>query len=145
MPTKKIDTLLEIWAVSLLALCGEPLFTNQKDLYHIINSTSVGEVKWENFVVWYANNGRDGQDSNTAPWMLDSYNVWYRDPHKVIHNVLARADLIGRIDYIPYWEYDPTNNQRRWEDFMSGAWAWNEADRIIRASSETRNSTEVCL
>ncbi|KAI6141331.1 hypothetical protein BKA82DRAFT_4018909 [Pisolithus tinctorius] len=76
MPAKKIDMLLEIWATLLLALHGEPLFTNQKDLYHIINSTSVGEVKWESFVVWYANNGQDGQDSNMAPWMLDSYDVW---------------------------------------------------------------------
>ncbi|KAI6141212.1 hypothetical protein BKA82DRAFT_4331739 [Pisolithus tinctorius] len=106
MPAKKIDTLLEIWATSLLALRGEPLFANQKDLYRVIDSTSVGEVKWESFVVRYADNGRDGQGSNTAPWMLDSYDVWYRYPCKVIHNVLARADLIG-------------------------AWAWNEADRII--------------
>ncbi|KAI6147387.1 hypothetical protein BKA82DRAFT_35341, partial [Pisolithus tinctorius] len=108
-----------IWATSYLPYVGEPLFANQKDLYCIINSTSVGEVKWESFVVWYADNGRDGQDSNMAPWMLDSYDVWYRDPHKVIHNVLAHADLIGRIDYVPYWEYDSTNNQRCWEDFMS--------------------------
>ncbi|KIO08910.1 hypothetical protein M404DRAFT_22722 [Pisolithus tinctorius Marx 270] len=75
MPAKKIDTLLEIWAASLLALRGEPLFANQKDLYRVIDSTSVGEVKWESFVVRYADNGRDGQGSNTAPWMLDSYDV----------------------------------------------------------------------
>ncbi|KAI6138815.1 hypothetical protein BKA82DRAFT_4332492 [Pisolithus tinctorius] len=119
MPTKKIDTLLEIWAMLLLALCGEPLFTNQKDLYHVINSTSVGEVKWESFVV-----------CNMAPWMLD-----------IIHNVLAHADLIGQIDYIPYWEYDSTNNQRCWEDFMSGAWVWNEADRIISEDPTTAGVT----
>ncbi|KAI6155779.1 hypothetical protein BKA82DRAFT_4326792 [Pisolithus tinctorius] len=141
MPAKKINTLLEIWAASLLALHGEPLFTNQKDLYHVIDSTSISEVKWESFVVRYTNNGRDGQGSNTAPWMLDSYDVWYQDPHKVIHNVLARADLIGRIDYVPYREYDSTNNQRRWEDFMSGAWAWNEADRIISEDPTTAGAT----
>ncbi|KIN96824.1 hypothetical protein M404DRAFT_32873 [Pisolithus tinctorius Marx 270] len=141
MPAKKIDMLLEIWAVSLLALCGEPLFTNQKDLYCIIDSTSIGEVKWESFVVQYTDNGRDGQDSNMVPWMLDSYDVWYRDPHKVIHNVLACTDLIGRINYIPYWEYDSTNNRRRWEDFMSGAWAWNEADRIISEDPMTAGVT----
>ncbi|KIN97498.1 hypothetical protein M404DRAFT_160294, partial [Pisolithus tinctorius Marx 270] len=45
MPAKKIHMLLEVWATSLLALCGELLFTNKKDLYHIINSTSIGEVK----------------------------------------------------------------------------------------------------
>ncbi|KAI5984115.1 hypothetical protein F5J12DRAFT_907962 [Pisolithus orientalis] len=90
MPTKKINTLLEIWAMSLLALCGELLFTNQKDLYHIIDSTSVSEVKWENFVV-----------CNTVPWMLNSYN----------------------------------------EDFMSGAWAWNKADRIISEDPMTAGAT----
>ena len=30
------------------------------------------------------------------------------------------------MDFIPYWEFDATNNQRRWEDFMSGDWAWEE-------------------
>ncbi|KAI6010789.1 hypothetical protein F5J12DRAFT_904923 [Pisolithus orientalis] len=78
MPAKKINTLLEIWAVSLLPLCGELLFTNQKDLYCVIYSTSISKVKWESFV-----------------------------------------------------EYDSTNNQRCWEDFMSGAWVWNKVDRII--------------
>ncbi|KAI5999820.1 hypothetical protein F5J12DRAFT_906690 [Pisolithus orientalis] len=130
MPAKKIDTLLETWATLLLALHGELLFANQKDLYHVINSTSVSKVRWESFVV-----------HNMAPWMLNSYNVWYQDPHKVIHNVLARTDLIDQINYIPYLEYDSTNNQRCWEDFMSGAWAWNEADRIISEDSTMAGAT----
>ncbi|KIO01474.1 hypothetical protein M404DRAFT_28773 [Pisolithus tinctorius Marx 270] len=113
MPAKKIDMLLEIWATLLLALHGEPLFTNQKDLYHIINSTSVGEVKWESFVVWYANNGQDGQDSNMAPWMLDSYDNWCPKclahweslDDDVLHHCCEHADaVIQEFDFHKLWD-----------------------------------------
>ena len=124
MPAKRIDTLLDIWAASLLPLGGEPLFANHTDLYRVIDSTSVGEVKWQSFTYEYTS---DGQDDNSAPWKSDSYDIWYRDPREVIHNLLARSDLTSEMDFVPYREYDAANNQRRWQDFMSGDWAWREA------------------
>jgi len=30
------------------------------------------------------------------------------------------------FDYTPYHEFEPTG-QRRWENFMSGNWAWRHA------------------
>ncbi|KAI6144097.1 hypothetical protein BKA82DRAFT_161301, partial [Pisolithus tinctorius] len=94
MPVNQIDTLLEIWAASLLELGGNPLFTNHMDLYHVIDSMPVGAVKWENFKITYKHkgdgqdeviklggpggqDGQDGQDEPEAPWMFDIYDVWY--------------------------------------------------------------------
>jgi len=150
MPANQIDTLLEIWAASLLRLGGNPLFTDHTDLYRVIDSMSVGAVKWENFKITYkrkrdgedgpdeqdevieltgqgGQDGQDDQDEPEAPWMFDIYDVWYRDPRQVIHNLLGRTDIKGEMDFVPYREFDATNDQRRWEDFMSGDWAWDEA------------------
>ena len=129
MPAKKIDALLEIWAASLLGLHGEPLFTNHAELYQVIDSTHVGKVQWENFMVWYTCNGQDNDqdgdmEDDASPWKFDTYDVWYRDPRQVIHNILASSGFTSEMDYVPYREYNTTNNQRCWEDFMSGDWAW---------------------
>ncbi|KAI5996841.1 hypothetical protein F5J12DRAFT_687882, partial [Pisolithus orientalis] len=53
MLANQINMLLEIWATSLLELGGNPLFANHIDLYHVIDSMSVGAVKWENFKITY--------------------------------------------------------------------------------------------
>ena len=147
MLANQINTLLEIWATSLLELGGNPLFTNHTDLYHVIDSMSVGAVKWENFKITYKHkrdrqdkpdeqdkvielagqDGQDGQDESEAPWMFNVYDVWYRDPHQVIHNLLGCTDIKDEMDFIPYREFNATNNERHWEDFMSGDWAWDEA------------------
>jgi len=131
MPAKKIDSLLEIWAASLLGLGGEPLFTNHAELYRVIDSTHVGEVQWENFSVRYTRNeqgdDQDDMEDDAAPWKFDTYDVWYWDPRQVIHNILASSELASEMDYVPYQEYDTSNDQRRWEDFMSGDWAWQAA------------------
>ncbi|KIO00869.1 hypothetical protein M404DRAFT_29264 [Pisolithus tinctorius Marx 270] len=115
---------------------------------------SVGTVKWENFKITYkrkwdgqdepdeqdevielgspgGQDGQDGQDEPEAPWMFDIYDVWYRDPRQVIHNLLRHADIKDKMDFIPYWEFNATSDQRHWEDFMLGDWAWDEADKII--------------
>ena len=56
--------------------------------------------------------------------MTTDYEVWYRDPRNVIHNILANPDLVDGIDYVPYREFE--NNERRYCDFMSGDWAWRQ-------------------
>ncbi|KAL4066172.1 hypothetical protein J3A83DRAFT_4360405 [Scleroderma citrinum] len=128
MPAKKIDMLLEIWAASLLALGREPLYANHTDLYHVIDSISLARLS-----------------NNMAPWMSNTHNVWYQDPHKVIHNLLACTDFIGEMNYVPYWKYDAANDKRCWQDFMSGDWAWQEADRIISEDPTTVRATLILI
>ncbi|KAI6021335.1 hypothetical protein BKA83DRAFT_4464098 [Pisolithus microcarpus] len=111
MPAKKIDALLDIWATSLLELGGQPLFTNHRDLYSVIDNTHyTGEEQGNN-------------------------------PCKVIHNILTNSGLTRELDYVPYHEYDASNNQRHWVDFMSGDWAWEQADRIVSDDPTTAGVT----
>ncbi|KAI6045356.1 hypothetical protein EDC04DRAFT_2865429 [Pisolithus marmoratus] len=153
--------LLEIWATSLIKLGSNPLFANHMDLYHVIDSMSVGAVKWENFKITYkckcqdgqnadeqdelielaGLGGQDGQDEPDAPWMFNVYDVWYRDPCQVIHNLLGCTNIKDEMDFIPYQEFDAMNKQRHWEDFMLGDWAWEEADKIISINSSTAGAT----
>jgi len=123
IPAKKIDVVLDLWAAMVLQLGRQPPFTNHKDLYHVIDNTCVGDVKWKGFNVGF--NGEQ-QDGDSAPWMSDSYEVWYRDPREVVHNMLASSEFVDEMDYVPYQEYNASNDQRRWQDFMSGDWAWEQ-------------------
>ncbi|KAL4063996.1 hypothetical protein V8B97DRAFT_2026205 [Scleroderma yunnanense] len=137
---KKIDAVhhlanvLDIWAATVLKLGGKPPFTNHKDLYHVINSTCFGNVEWKGFNVGF--NGEQ-QDRNSMSWMLDSYEVWYQDPWEVVHNMLASSEFADEMDYVPYQEYDASNDQRCWQDFMSGDWAWEQVDRIVNEDPTT--------
>ncbi|TDL13740.1 hypothetical protein BD410DRAFT_817270 [Rickenella mellea] len=70
--------------------------------------------------------------------MEDEHVVWFRDPHNVIKNMLSNPDFHLEFDYAPFREED-ANGQRRWGNFMSGDWAWNQAD-IIAEDPQTEGS-----
>ncbi|KAI6006244.1 hypothetical protein F5J12DRAFT_905734 [Pisolithus orientalis] len=36
------------------------------------------------------------------------------------------TDFKDQMDFVPYQEFNATSDQRCWEDFMSGNWAWDE-------------------
>jgi hypothetical protein len=120
MSAGKIDDLLDLWAASLLKAGGSPLFKGHRDLYHTIDSAKHGDVPWKNFKVQYDGGNR------TAPWMSEDYDVWYRDPHEVVLDMLARTDFNGEVDAAPFREYG-ADGKRVYHDFMSGDWAWKQA------------------
>jgi hypothetical protein len=62
-------------------------------------------------------------------WMTSEYDVWFRDPHSVFRNLLSNPDFNGEFDYAPYQEYDASGNHR-FQDLMSGNWAWKQAVRV---------------
>ena len=38
-------------------------------------------------------------------WMLAEYEVWFRDPHVLVKNMLANPDYKGQINYAPLQEF----------------------------------------
>lgn len=130
MPQDQINTLLDLWAASLLQYDGVPPFESHKDLLDTIDATSLGEVKWESFQMKY--NGEI--PANDPPtWMSDKFDVWFRDPREVFRNMLDNPDFANETDYAPYYELD-SKGKRRWQDFMSGDWAWKQAVCMFRSS-----------
>ncbi|KAI6024539.1 hypothetical protein EDC04DRAFT_2869370 [Pisolithus marmoratus] len=144
MPASQINTLLKIWAASLIELGGNPLFANHTDLYHVIDSTSVGAVKWENFKITYKCKCQDGQNTDEQDELIKLAGLGGQDDlHQVIHNLLGHTNIKDEMDFVPYQEFNAMNKQRHWEDFMSGDWAWEEADKIISVNSSTAGATLV--
>jgi len=121
-----IDQLLNIWAATLVGTDLEPPFLDHKDLYRTIDSTPVGDITWESFKLKY--NG-ELPDDDIPAWMEAEHEVWFRDPRLLIHNILANADFNGEIDISPFQEYDADDNHR-YQNFMSGNWAWKQAVRV---------------
>ena len=127
MSAGNIDTLLHLWAASLIKHGDKPPFNSCDDLYDIIDDTPVGDVKWESFSVRY-----NGQfpEHNIPSWMNVEHEVWFRDPRAVVRSLLANPDFDGEFDYSPLQEYDSEGNHR-FQDFMSGDWAWRQAVCLI--------------
>ncbi|KIK20961.1 hypothetical protein PISMIDRAFT_12594 [Pisolithus microcarpus 441] len=133
-----LNTLLELWAASLVEAGGKPMFGSYKEMYQMIDNTRIGDVKWQSFTVKYTGD----VVANPAPWMHDEYDVWFRDPHEVVQNMLANPEFANNVDLQPFREYNTTDSTRQWQDFMSGDWAWRQAD-IIAQDQDCLGSTFV--
>jgi hypothetical protein len=129
MSAGNIDTLLELWAASLIQFDGTPPFANHCDLYKTIDNIRVGGVPWNSFPVHYEG---DVPATELPSWMVADVEVWYCDPHEVIKNVLANTDFDGEMDVAPFREYN-TDGEQQYQNLMSGDWAWNQAVRGIAA------------
>ncbi|KAG1806680.1 uncharacterized protein HD556DRAFT_1428722 [Suillus plorans] len=64
------------------------------------------------------------------------------DPRAMVHNILANPTYQDKIDYVPFREHGSSDDMRRWKDFMSGDWAWQQADTISK-DPETHGSALV--
>ena len=118
-----IDILLDLWSASLFKHGDQPPFASHQELYDTIDSTPLGDVPWESFSVHY--NGI--RPENDVPsWMDAEYDVWFRNPHTLVQNILSNPDFDNEFDYTPLQEHDMDGNHR-FENFMSGNWAWKQA------------------
>ncbi|OBZ70718.1 hypothetical protein A0H81_09500 [Grifola frondosa] len=125
IPAGIIDDLLNLWTASMLKYNDRGPFPNHADLYRTIDSTALGDVKWESFEMSYSGTL---PESNIPRWMTAKYDVWFRDPRTIVRNMLANPDFDGEMDFAPYMEF--VDGERRLKDFMSGDWAWQQADKI---------------
>ncbi|KAG0692648.1 hypothetical protein DFH29DRAFT_985697 [Suillus ampliporus] len=140
MSAKQIDTLLDLWAATLIKHNDTPPFANHRDMYNTIDATPLGDTPWKSFTLCY-NGAKPEQD--VPPWMDGQYDVWYRDPLQMTRGILANCAFDGGIEYSPYRDYT-TEDKRYWKNFMSGDWAWKQADVIAR-NEENHGSTFVPL
>ena len=118
-----IDELMMIWDTDASMQGGESPFVNCSDLYDTIDAIPVGGVPWQSFTVSYTGL-LPGAD--IPPWMEQTYEIHFRDPHKIFQNMLANPTFAENFDYTPTRIFD-INGSRRYENFMSGDWAWKQA------------------
>ena len=123
MSASDINCLLNLWGTSSAAYDKEPPFLNHKDLYTTIDSTPLGDVAWDSFSLQYNGIRPDGE---VPCWMNADYDVWFRNPRILIHNILSNPDFNGGFDFTPYQEHD-SEGIRRYHNLMSANWAWRQA------------------
>lgn len=127
MPGSHISDLIQIWATTL-SNNKDPPFANKDDLYDTIDSTYLGDIPWQSFMLSY--NGETespADDEPVAPWKVASYDVWYRDPQQVLKSQLSNPDFTKEMDFAPKEIWDAKTGCCRFQNFMSGCWAWHIA------------------
>lgn len=98
------------------------IFDSHDELLSTIDSIVVGDASWHRFSVKF--NGLISADS--PAWKRQTYVVHTHNIRTVLHNILGTREFNGKFDKIPYAEY--TGYQvRRYSNFMSAQWAYNEA------------------
>lgn len=145
MPAGKIDDLLNVWAASLAPHHDAPPFKDHKELYSTIDATPIpgGDANWETFNLCFRPPDED-LPPDAANWKKTKWDVWYRDPRKLIDNMLQNPDFRNEFDYIPHQEYDLDGNHR-FHNVMSGDWCWREAvSNIIFLSLQRLTSVPEC-
>ena len=88
MSAGKIDYLLKIWTALLAAHNDEPPFKDHHNLYFMIDATPLpcGDAEWKTFNLHFSD---DEEIPPDAPnWKKQKWDVWYCNPHQIIHNLL---------------------------------------------------------
>ena len=116
----------------MIEVGGVAPFASHEDLLHQIDQIRLGHVPWRSFEATYSGDQQLGSDSPL--WMRDKYEVWFHDPREIIHGILGNPNFSSGIDYIPYRDF--MDGKRRWSEFMSGDWAWEQAVRAFPCSWE---------
>ncbi|KIJ58801.1 hypothetical protein HYDPIDRAFT_101977, partial [Hydnomerulius pinastri MD-312] len=142
MSAGEVDRLCELWGRSLQSDRGGalPPFTDHKELYETIDATQVGDVQWDSFTLKYS--GERPSVGDVPPWMDVTYDFWFRPAYSLVERLLSNTDFDREFDYAPYRDFGGEDETRHYENFMSGDWAWMQADKIA-ADSSTHGSTFV--
>ncbi|KAH9485916.1 hypothetical protein JR316_0002833 [Psilocybe cubensis] len=65
----------------------DPPFANHSDLYACIDSIKQGDIPWTSFSVTY--NGKIPEDGPVPEWMMQKYEVWFRNPLHVLEQQIG--------------------------------------------------------
>jgi hypothetical protein len=130
MPATDINDLLQIWASTLDD--NDPPFDSTNNLYSTIDASHFGDIPWQSFVVSY-----NGNVDDDAPWKQASYDIWYHDPRKVLKEQLSNCDFHDEMDFAPKRVFDHTTGRCRYQDLMSGDWAWRQAVHLLHFSESS--------
>ncbi|KAI0072467.1 hypothetical protein K474DRAFT_1686626 [Panus rudis PR-1116 ss-1] len=126
MGNRKIDELMQLWNDTLPEDIPPPL-AGHEHLHDLIDAIPLGDVPWQSFSIKYEGPLPSGE---VPSWMEKEYDVWYRCPREVLQQQLRNSDLAKHMDYSPKRVF--RNCKREYEDFMSGNWAWSQADILAK-------------
>ncbi|KAK2461360.1 hypothetical protein APHAL10511_006622 [Amanita phalloides] len=139
MSSGNIDDLMQYWAHSLSS-DQDPPFINTSDIYNTIDSADLGHIAWHSFTLSYQ--APAGKNLDDKPWKSRTFDVWYHDPQEVLKIQLSNCDFAHEMDFMAKRVFDPKTGQQRYQDFMSGKWAWEQSD--VLAEDEDNHGVVFC-
>lgn len=126
----QISRALDHWLASTLLAGGDAKnipWRTAKEMYRTIDAIKEGPAPWKIIKFQYTGPLPPG----TPPkWMLETFELCFRDPRIVLLNQIAMPDIRDHFNYVPYMQFNGKRN-RVWSNLMSGSWAWDEAVRIF--------------
>ncbi|EMD30780.1 hypothetical protein CERSUDRAFT_78623 [Gelatoporia subvermispora B] len=105
MSAGHIDELFYLWAASMAKHKDSGPFGGHRPLYETIDLIPNGDISWQSITLNYKD--KDQLPDQAPAWQKADYDVWYRDPKKIIKNMLANPDFKDEIDYAPIRDHLP--------------------------------------
>ena len=124
MSAGNIDDLME-YIACLVPPDQDPPFSNSHNLYETIDAAKLGQVPWNSFMLSYQ--PAEGENISDVPWKSKTFEVWFHDPQEVLKVQLSNHDFANEMDFAAKKVFDAKTKQRRYQDFMSGEWAWEQS------------------
>lgn len=134
-----INTLMQLWS-AFGGSSQDPPFANHDHLHGTIDSTALGDVAWQAFVITYIG---PRPETNVPSWMEQEYIVWFRCPRAVLHSQLGNRGFENEMDYSPKKVHH--GDERVLSDFMSGDWAWAQAVSLHGLTTVISRARTDCL
>ncbi|KAJ6607747.1 hypothetical protein B0H10DRAFT_1956000 [Mycena sp. CBHHK59/15] len=136
MSAGAIDELMQNWAAR----------PQSAGIHHLLITTTFTTRSMPQKLGTYPGNHSPSRTTNpcpgdVTPWKTQEYVVHFRDPRQVLHQQLANPDFKGEMDFAPKQVFGE-GDSREYQDFMSGNWAWRQADIIVEDPA-THGSTFV--
>jgi len=137
MSAAKVDTLMELWALSMADFEGTSPFKSHSHMHTTIDASHLGDVPWQCMVTRYSPPDSVGDRSRApaaATWLQTTYKVCYRNPDAVVATMLANVGFAGQFDWRPYVETNRAG-AHHWNNVMSGNVAWRHCVSVQLWSS----------
>jgi hypothetical protein len=118
-----VNQLLHVWSATLIPHEDLPPIADYRELHAQIDAIELGNVPWCSYTAQYQ--WLRPESGSIPDWMTAKYQLWFRDPRRVIHNILANPEFASGIDYTAHRDFQ--EEKRQYQDFMSGDWAWQQS------------------
>lgn len=126
----QINQALDHWLASIQLAGGDTSkfpWRSAREMYATIDSIKEGPAPWKTVKFKYTGSLPPGIPPK---WMLETYELCFRDPRIILLKQIALPDLQNHFDYAPYMQFNEKKD-RVWSNLMSGSWAWEEAVRVV--------------
>lgn len=97
-PAAQVDDLMQVLA-SFEENHGHPPFHSDTHLLDTIDSITSHDVPWQSLSLRHPDYEANLNDEDVPPWKHAEFDVWYRDPCKLLKNQLSNLEFVDGIDY----------------------------------------------